>query len=216
MTARSLSLSSLADGLADTFPAADDAPLARALLALLARGEPVIGEQLAAATKRPPAEVNAALASWPNVHRDGRGAVVAFSGLTLRPTEHRFRTGGRELFAWCAWDTLFLPALLEQPADVRSTCPLTATTVRLRLDAAGISGSEPADLGVSFPPVATTSTASIVESFCRHVHFLAGHATARRWLSVHPGGRVLAPGDAYEVGQRATARLRTPITRGPE
>jgi hypothetical protein len=127
MTARSLSLSSLADSPADTFPAADDAPLARALLALLARGEPVTGERLAAATKRPPAEVNAALASWPNVHRDGRGAVVAFSGLTLRPTEHRFRTGGRELFAWCAWDTLFLPALLEQPADVRSTCPLTAT-----------------------------------------------------------------------------------------
>ena len=210
------SLSSLADGLAGTFPAADDAPLARALLALLARGEPVTDKRLAAATNRPPGEVNAALARWPNVHRDDRGAVVAFSGLTLQPTEHRFQAGGRELYSWCAWDTLFLPALLEQPADVRSTCPLTGTPVRLRVDAGGIAGSEPADLGVSFPPLASTSTASIVESFCRHVHFLAGQETARRWLSEHPGGRVLAPSDAYEVGQRATARLRTSITRGSQ
>lgn len=208
MTARTASLSSLADGLARTFPAADDAPLARALLALLARGEPVTDEQLAAETNRPPSEVIATLVTWPNVHRDARGAVVAFSGLSLQTTEHRFQACSRELFTWCAWDTLFMPALLEQPAEIRSTCPLTGTPVRLRIDAGGIADAEPADLWVSFPPMASTSTASIVDSFCCHVHFIAGHDTAQRWLSEHPGGRVLALPDAHEVGQRATACLR--------
>ena len=209
MTAQALSLRALADDLAGTFPGADDAPLARALLALLARGEPVTHEQLAAETNRPAAEVKAALASWPNVHRDGRDAVIAFSGLSLRPTKHRFDVGGRELFTWCAWDTLFLPALLEQPADVRSTCPLTRMPVRLRVDPAGIADAEPADLRVSFPALASASTADIVESFCCHVHFLAAPDAAQRWLGEHPGGRVLDRHDAHEIGRRATARLRT-------
>jgi hypothetical protein len=130
--------------LAGTFPAADDAPLARALLALLARGEPVTESQLAAETNRPAREVAATLTNWPNVDRDGHAAVVAFSGLR-----------------------------------------------------------------VSFPPLARTSTADIVDSFCCHVHFLAGRDTAQRWLDQHPGGRVLDLYDAYEVGQRATAALRS-------
>jgi alkylmercury lyase len=154
--------------------------------------------------------VRAALARWPNVHRDGRGAVVAFAGLSLRPTEHRLVLGGRELFTWCAWDTLLMPALLEQPAEVRSTCPLTAEAVRLRFDADGITAAEPAKLWVSFPPLADVSTADIVESFCCHVHFIAGRDTAQRWLSEHPGGHVLALLDAYQLGQRATTCLRTP------
>lgn len=209
MTAPSRSLQTLADELAGTFPAADCAPLARALLALLARGEPVTDECLAEEAHRPVGEVTAMLGSWPNVHRDGRGTVVAFGGLSLRPTGHRFTVGGRELYTWCAWDTLFLPALLDEPAEVRSTCPLTGTPVRLRINAGGIDHAEPADLSVSFPPTATTSTADIVESFCCHVHFIAGHDAAQRWLGDHDGGRVLDLRDAYEVGQRATARLRT-------
>jgi alkylmercury lyase len=198
------------DTLADTFPAADDAPLARTLLALLARGDPVTDHQLAAETRRPAGEVRAALARSPNVHRDGRGAVVAFAGLSLRATEHRLIVGGRELFTWCAWDTLFLPTLLEQPAEVRSTCPLTNVPVHVRLGADGITFAEPAELSVSFPPLADISTVDIVESFCCHVHFIAGRDTAQRWLSEHPGGRVLALRDAYELGQRATTSLRAP------
>jgi alkylmercury lyase len=208
MTATSTWLPMLADELAATFPA-DCAPLARALLALLARGEPVTDERLAGETNRPVGDVTAMLASWPNLHRDDRRDVVAFGGLSLRPTGHRFAVGGKQLYTWCAWDTLFLPALLDEPAEVRSTCPLTGTPVRLRVNSGAIAHADPGDLWVSFPPGATTSTTDIVESFCCHVHFIAGHDAAQRWLGEHDGGRVLDLRDAYEVGQRATARLRT-------
>jgi alkylmercury lyase len=208
MTSATTTLDSLADSLASTFPAADDAPLARALLALLARGDAVTDEQLASNAGRSIADVTTALEAWPNVQRDERGAVVAFSGLSLRPTAHRFEVGGRCLFTWCAWDTLFLPALIDARADVHSTCPITRLPVQLQVEPHGVAGAEPADLWVSFPPTATTSTARIVESFCCHVHFLAGRAAAERWLDEHPGGRVLDLRDAYHVGQRATARLR--------
>jgi alkylmercury lyase len=209
MTEPTTALHSLADGLAGTFPACDDAPLARALLVALARGEPVTDEQLAADTQRPVAEVTVALGRWPNVHRDDGGAVVEFSGLSLRPTKHRFAIGGRQLFTWCAWDTLFLPELLDEPAEIWSTCPLTGTRVRLRVDDGGVTDAEPEDLWVTLPSMACTSTADIVESFCCHVHFVAGHDTAQRWLRDHPDGHILDLRDAYKVGQRATAALRT-------
>lgn len=202
------SLPMLADGLADTFPAASDAPLARALLRLLARGNLVTDEQLAAAANRSRTDVATVLAGWPNVHRDRRGAIVAFSGLSVRPTDHRFVVDGRELFTWCAWDTLFLPSLLDEPAEVRSTCPITGAPVRLRVEPGGVAEVEPADIAMSFPPIAQTSTSQIVESFCCHVHFLAGHDAASRWANDHPGGRVLSLRDAYEVGQLATVQLR--------
>jgi alkylmercury lyase len=209
MTEPTRTLSDLADGLADTFPARDDAPLARALLVALARGEPVTDEQLAAETQRPVGEVMDALRRWPNVHCDEAGAVVAFTGLSLRPTKHRFSVAGRLLFTWCAWDTLFLPELLAQPAEVRSTCPLTGAPVRVRLEADGVVEYEPSDLWVTFPSLACTSTADIVGSFCCHVHFVAGQDAAQRWLEEHPDGRVVELCEAYEVGQRATAALRT-------
>jgi alkylmercury lyase len=70
----------------------------------------------------------------PVVQRDPDGAVVAFSGLSLRATAHQFTVAGRRLYAWCARDALFLPALLGQPARVRSRCPATGATVTLTVD----------------------------------------------------------------------------------
>jgi alkylmercury lyase len=190
----------LADSLAGTFPGCEDAPLALALLRELAAGEPVV-----ASTLGERAEV--VLARWPNVNYDGAGRVVGFSGLSLRPTAHRFTVGGRQLYTWCAWDTLFLPAMLGQPADVQSTCRSTGSDIRLTVDPNGLRRVDPEPLWVSFPPAATTSTAAdITGTFCCHVHFLATPAAAEHWLNRHPDGTVLDIDDAYELGRKATRR----------
>ena len=191
------SLSTLADSLVGTFLACDDAPLARALLRELAKGQPVA----------PPAaetDVTAALARWPNVEFDEHGRVVAFSGLSLTPTAHRFTVGGRQLYTWCAWDTLFLPALLDQPAQVESICPVTGSRVRLTVAPSGFHDLHPEELWVSFPSPATTSTADITGTFCCHVHFLAGRPAADEWLSRHAGATALTLPDAFELGRLAT------------
>jgi alkylmercury lyase len=196
------SLTTLANSLAGTFPACDDAPLARALLRELAKGEPVAAAALQRAGDE--AEVSAALARWPNVKRDDRDHVVAFGGLSLAPTAHRFAIGDRQLYTWCAWDTLFLPALLGRTARVTSTCPLTGRHVRLTVDPSGVRSVDPHPLWVSFPPPSSISTDDITGSFCCHVHFLADRAAADRWLSRHAGGTVLPVGDAFELGRAST------------
>jgi alkylmercury lyase len=200
------SLEALARLLGSTFPGRDDAPLARALLRELARGEPVSDAALAAAADRAEYDVTQTLARWPNLRRDEHGRVEAFGGLSLRPTEHRFEVRGQRLYTWCAWDTLFLPALLDTHAVVESQCPVTNVRVSLTVAPERVLASRPEDVWVSFPPPARTSTANIIESFCCHVHFLAGQEVATGWVNARDG-LALDLDDAFELGRLATRAM---------
>jgi alkylmercury lyase len=201
------SLHALADTLEGTFPCCDDAPLALALIGELARGDPVAVARLAQAVDRDEPDLAAVLDRWPNVHRDDHGRIVAFAGLSLTPTRHAFDVAGRRLYTWCAWDTLFLPALIGREARVRSHCPVTGTEVRLSVGPAGVDEAEPARLLVSFPAPKTAVNADITASFCRHVHFLAGREAAETWLAGNQGGLVLSLDDAVELGRLSTRSL---------
>jgi len=203
-------LDAFARALQGTFPAHDDAPLALALLRHLSEGRPVSAAALARAVDRTDVEVIGRLSSWPNLERDESGHIVAFSGLTLRPTAHEFRVGVRQLHTWCAWDTLFLPALLGQTADVRSLCPVTGSIVELVVTPDGVTSAGPADLHVSFPPPAATDTANITGSFCCHVFFLAGADAARSWRRARADDVVLDVDAAFELGRRAVTALLEP------
>ena len=196
-----------AEALRGTFPGCEDVPLAATLLRLITAGKPVTTAALAGAAARTPEDVATQLAKWPNIERDDDGAIVGFSGLTLRPTAHAFEIAGRRLHTWCAWDTLFLPALLGAAAHVRSTCPVTGTVVELVVAPDGIEHAEPEALHVSFPPLAATDTANITDSFCCHVHFLAGDDAARTWHDAHPKGEVLHVQAAFALGCRTVAPL---------
>jgi alkylmercury lyase len=193
--------------LAGTFPCCDDASLALALIERLAGGEPVTVDRLAQAVDRDVRDLAPVLGRWPNVHRDDQDRIVAFAGLSLTPTRHSFEMAGRRLYTWCAWDTLFLPALLGQEARVTSTCPATGTEVRLTVGPAGVHDAQPARLLVSFPAPASTITSDIAATFCCHVHFLAGRDAAEAWLAHNQGGLALSLDDAVELGRLATRPL---------
>jgi DNA-binding transcriptional MerR regulator len=141
------------------------------------------------------------------VQRDGGDRVVAFGGLSLRPTAHRFDVAGRSLYTWCAWDTLFLPRLLDDRARVASTCPITGADVSLSVGPDRVMDWQPRELWVSFPPPSQACIDDITASFCRHVHFLAGAPARERWLNENDGGLALGLGEAFELGRLATRTL---------
>jgi len=86
---------------------------------------------------------------------DGAGRIVG-AALTVRTTPHRMRLGGRELYAWCALDTLFIPGLLDEAAMVESTCPESGDEIRLEVEPNGARSWWPtsAVLSVVLPGVA--------------------------------------------------------------
>lgn len=44
------------------------------------------------------------------------GRIIGFLGLSLTETPHRLEVGDATLYAWCAWDALFLSRLIQDRA----------------------------------------------------------------------------------------------------
>ena len=197
-------IDALAGHLLRAFPALDPAGqrLSLALYRELARGAPVSPSSLADRAGMPADAVVRLLRSWPGVYYDGEQRVIGFWGLAIAPMPHRLRVDGRNLYAWCAWDTLFLPALLGTGAEVESSCRATGAPVRLTVTPHNVKPAEPAELSVSFLlPGAEAMSANIITSFCHYVHFFSSQEAAKPWLAQHPETFLLSLDDAYELGR---------------
>jgi alkylmercury lyase len=177
----------------------------RSLLRLLAEGRPVTAERLAAAVGQPAATVADAVRSLPDIETDERGDVVGY-GITLRPTPHRFTVDGRQLYTWCALDTLMFPAVIGKTARIQSPCHATGAPIHLTVTGEQIGELSPATAVVSI--VAPDDARSIRGAFCDAVHFFATPAAARPWLGQHPDGLVLPVAEALQLGLRINQPLR--------
>ncbi len=95
-------------------------------------------ESLGAQLGLEPAQARAILAGLATMGMeiDAEGNVVG-AALTSTQTPHAVRLGARVLFAWCALDTLFIPGLVGEPADVESTCPVSGEAISLRVSPDG-------------------------------------------------------------------------------
>lgn len=93
---------------------------------LLAQGEPVSRDHFKSGSRLSETEITTYLARLKKCgdEFDEHGNLVG-NMLTLSPSPHCLQINGRALFAWCALDTLFLPAYLQQTAQVTSICPTT-------------------------------------------------------------------------------------------
>jgi alkylmercury lyase len=184
----------VAERLDPLFPALDEPGRAISLdiYRSLARGAPVTLTGAAAQRAK----------DWPGVYYDDEHRVIGFWGLALAPTRHRLRVGGRELYAWCAWDTLFLPAVLGTRIEVASTCRATGEPVRLVVRPDAVEWSEPRELALSFVvPTGKAVRVDVITSFCHHVHFFAS-----KKAQLPPPVFLLALEEAFDVGRLLNRR----------
>ncbi|EKS72801.1 organomercurial lyase MerB [Caballeronia sp. Lep1P3] len=197
-----LTMGNRSEGFADLFVA---------LLRELSKGAPVSPAVLALALDWPVGRVTAALEQAVSTEWDDDGKVVGY-GLTLRETPHTFEVGGRRLYTWCAFDTLFFPALIDRTAQVVSRCAATGVPVSLTVTPTVIEDVAPAGAAVSL--ILPQDTPDIRHAFCCHVHFFASAATGQQWAATHPGIEVVSVHDAFAVGcERAERLLRATCLR---
>jgi alkylmercury lyase len=155
----------------------------------------------------PSERVEQLLTAWPGVFFDDQ-QVIGFWGLTIRrlsPT-HRLEVDGRTLFAWCAWDTLFLPGILDATARVESACPTTGETISLLVSPYGVFQTSHPEAVVSFLTPEQDFDADVIQSFCHFVHFFTSPVAGEAWTAEHPGTFLLSLEDAFELGRRVNAR----------
>lgn len=171
--------------------------------------EPVTITQIANRAGVPAARVEESLRAWPLVLWDDQDRVVGFWGIHaghITPT-HAIEVEGTTVYAWCAWDTLFITEILGRQTRVTSTDPQQGTPIRLTVTPDGVTSLEPPQAVVSLilPEVGLTDDA--IQRFCHKVHFFTSPDSARAWIAGRPDMFTVTVDEAFELG-RVTNRLR--------
>ncbi|MQA85571.1 MAG: organomercurial lyase MerB [Streptosporangiales bacterium] len=175
------------------------------LLRLVAEGEPVPLDRLAAEADLPVDRVESWLRAQRGTDWDERGRLVGF-GLTQRPTAHRFVVDDRTLYAFCAADTLIFPPIMGKAATVESTCPATGQRIRLRVTPEAATSVEPTTAVVSQVCLCEDIT-DIRATVCDHGHFYASAGAAAEWRRDHPDGELRPVREFFTLGLAASREL---------
>lgn len=175
------------------------------LYRLLAAGQPVSIEQIAAAGGRSSDEVRRELGRHPGLDYDEHGRLAGF-GLTLRPTAHRFTFAGQTVYAFCASDALLFPVLLRQPGMIESTCPATGQPIRVEVAATHLTAIDPPTAVVSRirPEHAVDDLRAEI---CALGSFFATPDAAADWLAHNPAGQVVPIAEDFDTTRQAAIEL---------
>ncbi|MCZ6691099.1 MAG: alkylmercury lyase MerB [Planctomycetota bacterium] len=204
MQSSTASFQELAKGILSVLPKldSDGRRVSIQLYRLLAKGEPVSNQSLAEAAQVPPQTIDRLLDSWPGVYRNDEGEVVGYWGLAIQDTEHRLDVDGKTLYTWCAWDTLFIPQILQKTANVESKCPVTGVPVRLTVGPEGVRASDPVEAVVSLlVPDPEEFEDNIISSFCHHILFFKSAGVAADWVAQHEGTVIISLDEAFDLGR---------------
>lgn len=176
---------------------------------LLSRGRPVSREALASAVCLSTLET-IRLLDEPGIRRqalyDERRRLIGFGGLSIEPTRHRLSVGDRQLFTWCAWDALFIPALLGRSATVLSRCPASDVEIRVNVSRdRAMAGSDHVLSFVTPRAFDCATTEQSRASFCSDVSFFASRELAKEWFGERPRVSLLTIADGFRLGQAYNA-----------
>lgn len=168
---------------------------------LLAKGEPVSARQLADELGDPVAFVTTALHQMQQsgAELNAKGELIG-AALTLTPTEHRFTVDGVRLYAWCALDTLFLPAYIGKTAKVTSTCPITKNPISMTIAPDGVHNVVPEETVLSIM-TATGCSAGVDGTFCTQVKFFASREAASKWIGERSDFSILTVSESYQLAR---------------
>ena len=122
----------------------DGMSLTTQLLDAIAEGQPVSTTGFAQRTGLDAEAVDEIFSQMRNEGSEfnAEGALVG-KVLTQIPTPHHFNLSGKELYAWCALDALFLAGLMGRTAQVESTSPATGQEIRLTVAPDHVENSNP-------------------------------------------------------------------------
>jgi len=203
-----INLEQLSHHFIQAFPVMDKQQqhLALALYRLLAQGKPVSIRMLADAVKQPVSVIDQTLQSWPGVFFDDSHNIVGFWGITIQEMPHQIDVNDVTVYTWCAWDTLFIPELLDTTAEITSHCAQSGDEIVLTISPHGIETAQPSQIMISFLlPEEDELKNNITTSFCHYVFFFRSREAGDQWMAEHPGTFLLSLDEAFSVGKYLNA-----------
>ena len=176
---------------------------------IAATGQPVTIAQISNSAGVSAERTEENLRSWPLVLWDDQGQVVGFWGIHSEPITptHSIGVDGTTVYAWCAWDTLFITEILGRQTQVTSTDPQTGDEICLAVTPEGVISLDPEGSVVSLLLPEGGLTDDAIQRFCHKVHFFTSPESAEAWIDGRPELFAMTVEEAFELG-KATNRLR--------
>jgi len=169
------------------------------LYRLLAEGTPV-SRQALAKTGDLIDQIPASTLVWEN------GSIVAYGGLSLRPSDHVFDVAGRRFYTWCVFDGLFLPEIIAQPATLTTRCPTTNAVIEVEIEPGALRSHQPAAPVMSIvAPEIAACVENLRGAFCQHVRFFVDETAFRDWARRRDGVTSIDIAEAYELARQRNA-----------
>lgn len=135
------------------------------------------------------------------VHHDpATGAILVAYPFSGRPSAHRVRLDGREVYAMCAIDALGIAPMLDEWIEVLSCDPFTGEEIRVQLEPDGQGSWQPRQAVVV---CGTAGGGEACTGCCPVLNFFVGTASAEGWLTARPDvrGTVISMEDAIAAGR---------------
>ena len=180
------------------------------LLEELTKGAPVSKERASELLRVPREEIDGLFAA---IEIDGgqfdkQGNFVGWA-LTLKPTRHSFRVNGNDMYAWCSFDTILLPGILEAEGEIKSKDPVTAETIRLTVSADQVVQVEPSGAVTSIfvrgkTPSETEDGELVVgaeSEVCTSMLFYASRESAEQALENYPNIAIFTIEEAFNLAR---------------
>ncbi len=208
MNAQEMSIQQLSDYFIRAFPAVskDEQSLSLTLYRLLSLGEPISISQLSKETGLTTNNIEQILQDWPGVFFGDDQQIIGFWGIAVQPMTHKMTIDGQVSYAWCAWDTLFIPELLNKTVMVASSCPVTNKRIELVVSPTKVEAVNDNPLYLSFvQPDMDKLNDDVTTDFCHFVYFFDSKQIAEQWMSEHPGTFLLTLDEAFQIAKLVNA-----------
>lgn len=136
------------------------------------------------------------------------GHIIGLGGLSLNDRwTHRFKVDGNDLRTWCAFDTLYLPPLLKQTAEVESPDPVTGAPIRLTVGQDRVESHTPAGAVISLviPSIkeqGIRSAEKVWTAFCHYSHYFESETNGAAWFEGRGQEPLFLPlEEGFKLGQ---------------
>lgn len=170
---------------------------------LLSQGLPVSMQKLTHAVNLPGNEVNDIINAWPGVFKNNEGDLIGYWGLALTEMTHQIQINDNTLYNWCAWDSLFIPPLLDKTAEITSICPVTQKKIKLKVSREGVDYI-PSSAVMSFvkPQSGIKFDENVIVNFCHKIYFFSSESAAHKWEAENPETSIISIEEAFGLGQK--------------
>jgi alkylmercury lyase len=139
---------------------------------------------------------------------DPDGRITGIHGLSTTPTAHRITHPGGDIYAWCAFDAIGIPAALDLDAHTHTTCP----TCGQHLDIAFTGGQPTAheDPRLWLP---TMQRDNVLSAVCAHANLYCNHRHLTATVTNDAIGSIVTVPAAADLGRATWQDAATALQR---